>query len=369
MRHPRLPVVVPVRARVSFKVAALTLLSVVAGACAWTAGPAGPRSGQVAPPRFPLQPPAIQALDGSLSGISVEPLRIRLTDRRGTRVVALPLDEYVAGCVRAELPPDTPDALSMADIMSLQAIVSRTYALANRGRHAAEGFDLCDGTHCQLYRALPADARPDLASRSTEATRGQLITYAGKPILALFHSSCGGHTADAESVWGGQPLPYLRQVDDAFCVNAPGVRWDFSAPADRLRDVLNTEARTAVGTRLDRIEVSDRDPAGRAVIVVAGGERSPMVRAEEFRAVLQRAFGPRSLKSTCFTVERRDGQFVFSGVGYGHGVGMCQAGAALRVRAGQSAAAIIAHYFPGTLLRPAADQRGNPSAPSPVTGR
>ncbi len=344
------------------RLAGLALSALTAAACTWTAASNPPKPVPVAPPRGPVQvaPPLPPA--GQAQPIATASLRIRVTDSRGTRIVSIPIDEYVAGCVRAELDPATTRSPAAINIMSVQAIVSRTYALANRGRHAGEGFDLCDSTHCQLYRASAPGSPADEAARAVAATAGQIITFGGKPIQALFHSNCGGHTADAEDVWGGPAVPYLTPVDDRFCLTAPGAHWEFAVPARRLRDVLNGDTRTAVGSRLDRIDVPERDTAGRAIIVAAVGERSPIVRAEEFRAVISQAFGPRSLKSTWFTVTRREDQFVFSGVGYGHGVGLCQAGAALRAQAGQSADVIIGHYFPGTRLLAA---RSEPAAGVP----
>ncbi len=276
-------------------------------------------------------------------------------------MVTVPVDQYVAGCVRAELAPETWQSPSGLDVMRVQAIVSRTYALANRGRHAAEGFDLCDTTHCQLYRATAPGPGPDLATQAVAETGGLIIGFAGQPIQALFHSNCGGYTADAGAVWGGAPVPYLKPVDDPLCLRAPGLHWEFTTSAERLRTVLNSDPRTRVGARLARVDVAERDVAGRAVIVAAVGERAPLVRAEEFRTVLLQAFGPRSLKSTWFSVTRNGDQFVFAGVGYGHGVGLCQTGAALRARAGQSAADIITHYFPGTRLLGTASH-ANPAA-------
>jgi stage II sporulation protein D len=234
-------------------------------------------------------------------------------------------------------------------ILDVQAVVSRTYAVANLGRHRAEGFDLCDGTHCQLYRRpLRTEHDNDLAARAVAHTHGQLITFGGRPIQAVFHSSCGGHTAAAEDVWNGAAVSYLRPVPDWFCSRGHEVRWEFTTDEQQIRRALNADGRTAMGGRLDRIDIVQRDAAGRAALIAVAGTRKPMVRAEEFRSVMRQAFGPKSIQSTWFTVTRSGDQFRFTGVGYGHGVGLCQAGAALRAQAGQTPATILAHYYPGT---------------------
>lgn len=278
-------------------------------------------------------------------------VRIRITDGQGTRIVTMPLDTYVVGAVRAELAPRSLQHDAVSRVLEVQAIVSRTYAVANAGRHAAEGFDLCDSTHCQLYRAmLPTERDDDAAAQAVAATRGRVITFGGRAIRALFHSNCGGHTAAADQVWAGDAVPYLQPVPDAFCTRGLDAHWAFAADEQHLRGALNADARTAMGHRLDRIEVVARDAAGRATTVRIAGARTVTIRAEIFRGVLRQAFGPRSIQSTWFTIDRQANQFHFAGTGYGHGVGLCQAGAALMAQAGRTPAAIVGHYFPGSRI-------------------
>ena len=308
----------------------------------------------VAPPRGPIPEEAGGAnLPGTTGGAIT--VRVRITDNQGTRVVTMPLDQYVVGAVRAELPPRMLQNDVLYRLLQVQAIVSRSYALANIHRHNAEGFDLCDSTHCQLYRARAAtESSTDAAARAVAATSGQVVTYGGHVIQALFHSSCGGHTTSAGAVWGGPEVPYLRPVPDWFCARpASATNWEFTTDEASLRDALNTDTRTTVGARLGRIDVIQRDTSGRAVLVAIDGTRSPVVRAEELRSILRRAFGQGSFRSTWFTVARRGRQFVFTGVGYGHGVGLCQTGAAQRAEAGQLPGEILAHYYPGTRLQAA----------------
>ena len=104
----------------------------------------------VAPPRFPgsVPPTGMIRRPGAadLGQLLPSTVRVRITDAQGTRVVTLPLEDYVLGAVRAELPPKTLQEDAVDRVLLVQALVSRTYALANLGRHAAEGFDLCDST-------------------------------------------------------------------------------------------------------------------------------------------------------------------------------------------------------------------------------
>ncbi len=336
------------------RAAALVGLTLLLHGCATRRGADAPPL-SVAPPlatampaeaASPLNPPPVAGLPM---------VRVRVTDAHGTRVVSMTLDEYVLGAVRAELPPRTVPSDAAGRLLQVQAVVSRTYGLANLGRHKSEGFDLCDSTHCQMYRERVAgEGDRDPAAMAVSATRGQVITYEGRVIQALFHSNCGGHTTSAGSVWGGPEVPYLRPVPDWFCTRAPNNVWSFTTDEASLRQALNGDARTQIGMRLDRIDIVERDPSGRAVLIAMAGTRAPLVRAEEFRTVLRRVFGQGSIRSTWFSVTRNGERFVFSGVGYGHGVGLCQTGAALRAEAGQSPTDIIAHYFPGTRMIPAA---------------
>jgi stage II sporulation protein D len=105
-----------------------------------------------------------------------------------------------------------------------------------------------------------------------------------------------------------------------------------------------------VGGRLDAVDVVSRDAADRVVLIALTGGRSPVVRGEELRGVLLRAFGPRSVRSTRFHITRDGEAFVLEGTGFGHGAGLCQAGALGRLRAGESVDTVVAHYYPGVSI-------------------
>ena len=279
-------------------------------------------------------------------------IRVRVGEGASARIRVIPLEDYVVGSVLAELPLGSLAPAAAERMAQVQAVLARTYALANLDRHAREGFNLCATTHCQLFRPVQAWASETfgVAQAAAEATSGLVILYEQRPIQALFHSDCGGHTSAAGLVWGGPTPPYLRAVADTFCSTDRAKPWRFAIGVHHLRDALNQDVRTHVGARLDRIAVVERDEGGRASRVVLDGERAPMVRGEEFRAVLAQRFGAHSLRSTRFTVRRQAAEFVFQGRGYGHGVGLCQTGAIARARAGHSLQEIIQHYYPGTSL-------------------
>jgi stage II sporulation protein D len=262
-------------------------------------------------------------------------------------VVTLPLEEYAVGAALAEVSVSSLPPEAAARVLEVQVLLARTYAVANPGRHAHEGFDLCATTHCQLYRA-PAiwTARlRGLAVTAARRTEGRLIVHEGAPIQALYHSDCGGHTSAAADVWTGTSRPYLQPVADSFC-RRPASQWEWRVRIRDLREALNDDPRFRVGAGFDRITIVGRDVAGR-VGRVGLGKGGRVVLASALRAHVLQRFGARSLRSTLFSVERQGDWFVFKGQGNGHGAGLCQIGAIARAERGQSASDILRHYFRG----------------------
>src|SRR5262245_40300151 len=133
--------------------------------------------------------------------------------RNGTYdIVTLPLETYVARVLTGEALPGSPPAA-----MEALAIVVRTYTEGNRGHHRAEGFDLCDQTHCQVMReASPATERAALA------TAGKILMYKGEPATVFYSASCGGRTEKPSNVWPGAADPaYLPSRADEGCGGWP----------------------------------------------------------------------------------------------------------------------------------------------------
>src|SRR5262249_16736727 len=152
-------------------------------------------------------------------------------------------------------------------LFEVQAIIARTYAVNNVGRHAKEGFDLCSATHCQLFEPsrLKTSRWAASAHAAVRRTAGELLWFGDQPARAVFHADCGGHTSDASAVWGGPAVPYLIAAPDTCA--SDHTDWTFEAVASTVRDALNSDARTSVGASLDRIEVAGRDVAGRAEMI------------------------------------------------------------------------------------------------------
>ena len=283
------------------------------------------------------------------------PVVLRVQVREGQRLVVreVPLEDYVAATALSEVHPDVADAGVAERMYEVQSVIARTYAIANRGRHANDGFDLCSTTHCQLYEParLTTSRWATAARAASQQTSGEVLWYADATARAVYHADCGGRTSAATSVWGGPGAIYLSGAkDDGPAANAH-TEWTVEITLDNLRTALNSDPRTEVGAKLEAVEVAARDDAGRAEKVLLRGSRTYVVRGEIFRDVVTRRLGARTVKSTMFSVKKVRGGFAFTGRGFGHGVGLCQAGALARLRAGASPEDVLRHYYPGTSLR------------------
>jgi len=279
-------------------------------------------------------------------------LRIESGTRGSGAIEEIPLEEYVRDVVVGELSVGAADAALAPAAYEAQAIVARTYALAGRRRHGSEGFDLCSTTHCQVFvrnqwrRSRWATAVDAAVAR----TRGQYLESAGRPIEAVFHAHCGGHTSAAVDVWRSVGAIYLQGIDDPYCVREQGETWTSTLDLEAVRQALNQRPRTQVGDRLDGVQVLRRDAGGRVVEIALTGSRAPVVTGEDFRLAIIAAAGPRSLRSARFEVERVGTQVRFTGRGSGHGVGLCQIGMIGRLRAGQTPAQVLLAYYPGATI-------------------
>ena len=280
-------------------------------------------------------------------------LRVQVKDGNARVVRDVRLEDYVAATAASEVHPTGEDEDVAERMYEVQAVIARTYALTNRGRHAKDGFDLCSLTHCQLYEParLGTSRWADVVRAATQRTAGEVLWFANAPARAFFHADCGGHTSGAAAVWGGLGPAYLAAQKDSVPEGNAHAEWTFEPRVDAMRLALNSDPRTAVGEKLDDIEIAGRDAAGRAEKIILRGTRTFVIRGEIFREVVTRRLGVRTLKSTLFSVKKSRGAFTFSGRGFGHGVGLCQAGALARLRAGDSPDDVLEYYFPGTSVR------------------
>jgi stage II sporulation protein D len=268
----------------------------------------------------------------------------------GLRVVnELPLEDYVAGTVLGEVAESWGPALLRA-----QAVAIRTYALHRRAEAGSRGYDVEADTRAQVYLGL--DGETPGVRDAVAATRGQVLTYEGEPILAAFYSSAGGRTASAAEVWG-RDVPYLRSVAVPGEEDSPDTYWRVRFTADDLRLALLAIG-DDVGTLRD-VAVIERSPSGRAAQIRVSASRGEVALSAE---TLRRALGAARLPSTLFDIHRAGDDFVFVGSGRGHGVGMSQWGARALANEGASYAQILATFYPGARL----ERIGAVPRPGPV---
>ncbi len=310
---------------------AATLLH--AGAGRATAAASGAPAPAVATTTVAPPPAAAAATDAALraaSGTQVVRVGVALP-RGGVRIDTLPIETYVSRVISGEGQPRAGAAAHEA-----LAIVIRTFALANRHRHRAEGYDLCDSTHCQVMRDTLQVARG-----AALATAGRVLLDRGQPAFVYYSAHCGGIPALASEVWPGAVDYQPGEAHDDACADQPG--WANELTTAQVERALR--AAGASGRRLKDITVAEHTTSQRAGQLRVEGFEPATVSAYEFRMAVGRTLNWQLVRSTSFAVDRTDAGYRFSGVGYGHGVGLCVVGAGLRAARGESATQILRAYF------------------------
>jgi stage II sporulation protein D len=216
--------------------------------------------------------------------------------------VAMDVETAVASVVAAESPPSAP-----LEALKAQAVASRSFLIAGRGRH--KDFDFCDTTHCQFLRQPPEAGSP--AAQATAATRGLVLAYKGESFAAMYSASCGGKTHSLEEL--GIPVhgyPYFA-VDCEYCRRHPE-RW---------------------AARLSQADAES------------------LSHTEASRLKLARKLGWKVVPGNSYLRSTKDGEVTLEGSGVGHGIGLCQRGAADMARHGATVQQILEHYYPNTELK------------------
>jgi stage II sporulation protein D len=242
-------------------------------------------------------------------------------------VVTMPLDTAVASVVQAESPPG-----AGMEALKAQAVAARSFLVARQSAHS--GFDFCDTTHCQFLRSPPDAASP--AAEATRATEGLILTWRDeesaqdRPLAAMYARSCGGQTRTLSAIGApGNPgypnkgYPYYA-VHCVYCSRHPEV-WRREARSAARPDAgsdSTAEPRTEPRTERDRLNFNR----------IHGWGAIPSI----------------AVKSSGST-DDAEGKWI-TGRGVGHGIGLCQLGAADMARHGASFAQILAHYYPNTRL-------------------
>lgn len=286
--------------------------------------------------------PAAKAGELSLDGRRYRgALELRHKSGGLTAVNIVPVDDYLRSVVPEEMPVDWP-----AEAIKAQSVAARSFALASRGRHASEGYDLCTTTHCQLYTGI--DAEKSASNAAIKATRGEVLTYGGKPIEALFHTDSGGMTENSEDVWGSH-VPYLRAAKDTPAKTMPWTKTISRADLERKLAAKGHDIGKVRSIALSPLAIGraakDRTASGRVkTMTVKGTKGTATLSGTTWRSLL-------GLKSTLFDAKLAKDTVTFTGYGSGHGLGISQWGAERMAAKGASYVEILHHYYTGTILQ------------------
>lgn len=315
-----------------------------------------------------------------------EAIRFELgLDGQLTVINVIPLETYVQGVVPSEMPEGFP-----MEALKAQAVAARGKALGGWGvTHQADPYDVCATVHCQVYSGL--SRRNSKTDDAATATAGLVMWSDGRICDSIFGAVCGGHTEDVDKAWGGGACSYLvgnfdgpdrlkrygplsveqnakqwietsppaycnsvlRNVPEAMEYTKKYFRWSVELTQDALRKALS-ERSIDVGEVLDLIP-EERGVSGRIIrLGIVGAEGRTHINGE---LNIRRALSETTLWSSCFTVSRIMNPdsipraFVLKGAGWGHGVGMCQTGAAVMAMSGRSFRDILTHYYRGIEIK------------------
>ena len=271
------------------------------------------------------------------------PLIIRASAGKLQVTATMPMEEYIAGVLAGETGNFQSD-----ETLKAMAVAARTYALHFGARHAMDGFDFCDSTHCQNLRLGAVTSR---LRKIAESTAGEVLWYDGEPAAAYYHANCGGTTEDGRYFLGNneQRAPYLKQHSDGYCVRSGNSHWRGEISKQELHRALMAEGVNIPG-QVRSVTVAQRTPSGRVEFLTVTGSRSVTVPGLTFRLAVGRNIGWERLKSNWYDVRIEDQSVVFQGRGSGHGVGLCQVGAEIMGEEGWSYGEILSFYYPGTRL-------------------
>jgi stage II sporulation protein D len=291
------------------------------------------------------------------------------------------IEDYLISVNSSEMPADSP-----IEFLKAQVIAARSWLLANWGsHHPGEPFTVCAGDHCQCYYGI-SRLKP-ASKQATQSTSGEVLLYDGKVCDARYAKACGGVTEPSKNVWAFVDEPYLTSIRDlpgaeimdlsdekafknfqirsiprdACC--SPGYeplrgrlaeltglyRWKKVYAQSEIGKIIRQKIGEVMG-EIREIIPNRRGPSGRLMEVTVVGENRSITLSPELR--IRYILSESHLPSSAFWIETvSGGMFIFRGLGWGHGVGLCQIGAAALAVRGWDYPSILEHYFPGTSLQ------------------
>lgn len=323
---------------------------------------------------------------------------LRIIQRDGLTIINdVDLEDYVVSVISSEMSASCPEELLKAHV-----VISRSWLLASQdgvpsgegrcngeivrwyGREAHRDFIVCADDHCQRYQGITKAFSPT-ASAAVKATAGQMLLYEGSICDARFSKCCGGLTEDYRAAWDDRDVPYLvscydgprrkppstgaeewiRSSPHAYCNTNDAVllaqilpgfdqetrdfyRWKVEYGPGELAGLIKLKTGLDLGP-ISSLEPLERGNSGRIVRLRISGARDSVVIGKELE--IRRALSQRHLYSSAFVVDRESDRFILRGAGWGHGVGLCQIGAAVMASQGMKYDEILSHYYPNTEFR------------------
>ena len=303
-----------------------------------------------------------------------------------TAINEIPVEQYLASVISSEM-----KATAGLELLKAHAVISRSWLLAqmrrrNANREQREGFfsfvkkddelirwydredhtvfDVCADDHCQRYQGITKQTSKAV-EQALRATRGQILCYGEEICDARFSKCCGGVTEEFQYCWDNMPKPYLVSVEDPYCNTSDKTvlaqvlndydmetndfyRWTVEYTADELSALVNEKLKDDLGRVTDLVPL-ERGKSGRIWKLRIVGTRKTLTIGKELE--IRRALSESHLYSSAFEVEKTAAGFRLHGKGWGHGVGLCQIGAAVMGQQGYSYEQILLHYYHGAEIK------------------
>lgn len=280
---------------------------------------------------------------------------------RITAVNCIGMEDYLMSVISSEM-----KSSASIELLKAHAVISRSWLKARLKDHKAghEHFDVCADDHCQRYQGLTMAVGDDVC-RAIDRTWGQVLEYGGDICDTRYSKCCGGRTELFSTCWEDVDLPYLQSVEDPFCDcenssilsqvlndydlhTADFHDWTVQYTTDELSELVRTRTGIDFGT-IVALEAVERGPSGRIKYLRITGTLREEVIGKEL--AIRKALSSSHLKSSAFEIEKSPDGFVLRGRGWGHGVGLCQIGAAAMAAQGYDYRQILSHYYVGAEIK------------------
>lgn len=251
-------------------------------------------------------------------------------------VNVLSIENYISSVIGSEMLLSWPEST-----LEAQAIIARSFAYHEKANQKKTFFDVYDSTASQAYKG--ASKENEKSQAIVRKTRGMILLYQNRLFKTFFHSTCGGHTANAQNVFDYYDISPLSGRECPFCKTSPHYSWAYTVDPEILTNFLKDRK---IPPPFQGISIEKTDKAKRVLSLKAffGNSQTCSIKASDLRHDL----GANKLKSTLFTMESRPEGIVFEGKGWGHGVGLCQYGAKTMGEKGHSSLEILTFYYPSS---------------------